>query len=1021
MRPFATLLIASAGATLLSPFTPAPCPAAWQPEGVDLSRPRITFRPDDLATIQSRLEREPYIGLLEAMQRRIDQANGVDLDDHDRGRESTKARAAKDLAFQYSVDRTIVDGQVVAFPTESDRLLAGDRACELLVHMYTRSRLAIPPPLGGWDRDITTSEELEQYATAFDLLLGAGYAFGADEAIITENIADLASELYENYIDPDTAGGFALLHQNNHRSKTGASLLVAGLVLAEYEVDPATDPRGVREPTAWIEYGLDLMDLILRYALVTGDGAYGEGPFYMRFTAENVLPALRAWDRLVDGATWEARGLQLPSLWRHPLFARNQRWVLDMTLPDGALAHIDDGNPGRSYFFGLTPPESPMAPHFAWRWANAPNHYESVGNIDVAAESIAIYDDTVVPAPPGGSPTAFYMEGGNAIFRSDWSDDAVVAIVLGEHDTASEFGRDRDGLAVAPESHEHPEPGAFMLHAYGEALALDPGYFSFTTKSLVDQPEHHNIVLVDGVGPVNYLRASVDWLADPAGRPPADGHATLSHAIDTEFIDAVRVTTRYGMAAGRDALIQRRFLFVADQYLVIADTATTKDGAPATFTWLLHGNGGGDSGGDFTATDTGGRWTRPAARLEAGFAFNQVPSFDTSEEIHESPGKVENTHTALRASATEETVRSIAFVYPSRNEGPPPAIVELDAESGIAALLLTDAAANRRSLAVHRKAYESSVIPDDLTIPASTSGLEELKTDGDFALIETVDGELRSAWTEASRWAATHITYGGITYARAVGGYGRYLGMRLEADRASFVTDAPTIAVRGLPFVPNAADGACSFEIEGDRITVELGASRHFTLRADGGNSRPGTGIVSYSFLSQPRELAFVDSASCDFDGDSLTHQWQLVSAPAGSAWSLEQTEDGETAYLYPDRPGPYRMQLVVTDEHGAVSNPVEALIVTGSRCADGVDSDLDGLIDTDDIDCDTGRGQLCLGDCNSDGEVAIAELIRAVRLALRLDLSDVCEAADRELDYRVTIAELTTAVRHALFGCPAR
>ena len=37
-----------------------------------------------------------------------------------------------------------------------------------------------------------------------------------------------------------------------------------------------------------------------------------------------------------------ARGVEIPSLWRHPVFARNQRWLLEMTLTDGSLAALDD-------------------------------------------------------------------------------------------------------------------------------------------------------------------------------------------------------------------------------------------------------------------------------------------------------------------------------------------------------------------------------------------------------------------------------------------------------------------------------------------------------------------------------------------------------------------------------------------------------------------------------------------------------------------------------------------------------
>ena len=42
-----------------------------------------------------------------------------------------------------------------------------------------------------------------------------------------------------------------------------------------------------------------------------------------------------------------------------------------------------------------------------------------------------------------------------------------------------------------------------------------------------------------------------------------------------------------------------------------------------------------------------------------------------------------------------------------------------------------------------------------------------------------------------------------------------------------------------------------------------------------------------------------------------------------------------------------------MTDAHGRASNVSEVLVVAGDRCADGMDDDLDGLLDTDDPGCD--------------------------------------------------------------------
>src|SRR5690606_36973039 len=132
---------------------------------------------------------------------------------------------------------------------------------------------------------------------AYDTMLGAGWDFGADFPTVERNIVDLASEMYENFLDPDTVGGATRLHQNNHRAKSGAAMVVAAIAVADYTPPPGSDPRGVRDPALWLEYRLDQVDLVMRHVLVTGDGAYAEGPFYLRYASQNLIPFARAWDR----------------------------------------------------------------------------------------------------------------------------------------------------------------------------------------------------------------------------------------------------------------------------------------------------------------------------------------------------------------------------------------------------------------------------------------------------------------------------------------------------------------------------------------------------------------------------------------------------------------------------------------------------------------------------------------------------------------------------------------------------
>jgi len=996
-------LVSAFAAALAGAMNPAG--AAWTPPaGVDLARPRILLRSSEIPLAQERVLREPYRTLLAAVVARAADADAVALDDDGIAAHRRKSRAAKSLAFLYAIDRTIVAGELTSLSEIGQRQAVGDRVRELLLHVFARSRLAVEPPIGGWDRDISSSEELMQYAVAYDTLLGAGYDFGDDEAAIVEKLVAFAAELYENFVRPETASNWARLHQNNHRSKTGASLAAAAIALAEYSPLPGEDPRGIREPRAWLDYGLDQVDFIIRWVLVTGDGAYAEGPFYWRFNSENILPLARAWNRLLGGRPHvTAAGLEIRDFWTDPLFARTARWMLDMTLPDGSLAPVDDGNPGRSYYFGLLPPLAAMRAAFAWRWQNAPAPFEVEGNIDLAADAIVAYDDSIVPRPPDGSPTAFYVEGGNAILRSDWSEDAVLVMVQGEHDTASQFGRDRDGRGVGPQSHEHAEPGSFLLHAYGERLLLDPGYLNFGGREAVNQPEHHNLILVDGKGPVDYLDPTFRWNRR-TGRPPIDGNATLSDTVDTGFADAVRVTSRYGQPAARAARIQRRFVLLAHRTLVIADDVVGPSNPAREYTWVLHGNGGGDSGGEFEQSDHGGLWTQGAARVSSDIVFDTgSPRFAVETGVHENPGNKRRTHSVLHASTTGEAVRSLQLIHPSRTAAAVPSVVPVEAEGAIG-LQLVDMAADLRVVALRRVDGGSGIV------------FGEVATDGTMLLVESpIAGPPRVLWAEA----ATFLQIGETRVVES-DGVPDVLGVAFGDLIAEVLARGAveTVTLRDLPFVPTTVDGACGVTTQARDSVVAVVGARSFRVSGAAGDGQPAADPGPTRWVAPGQVLELDGSRSCDPEGTQLEYHWELISAPAGSAWNLEASRSPQPR-LHVDRTGPFRLRLSVVDAtiqtDGSVGSS-ELLVVAGELCADGIDNDLDGLFDSEDPDCDAGLR--CPGDCTGEGEVTIDELIRGVEIALGQRTVAACESMDRDRNLRITVDELIGAIDAALHGC---
>jgi hypothetical protein len=61
-----------------------------------------------------------------------------------------------------------------------------------------------------------------------------------------------------------------------------------------------------------------------------------------------------------------------------------------------------------------------------------------------------------------------------------------------------------------------------------------------------------------------------------------------------------------------------------------------------------------------------------------------------------------------------------------------------------------------------------------------------------------------------------------------------------------------------------------------------------------------------------------------------------------------------------------------------------------------------------------------CAGDCDGDGLVTVAEVVRAVGVALGSAPLSTCEAADADVSGAVTVEEIVAALGAALDGCAA-
>ena len=119
-----------------------------------------------------------------------------------------------------------------------------------------------------------------------------------------------------------------------------------------------------------------------------------------------------------------------------------------------------------------------------------------------------------------------------------------------------------------------------------------------------------------------------------------------------------------------------------------------------------------------------------------------------------------------------------------------------------------------------------------------------------------------------------------------------------------------------------------------------------------------------------------------------------------------------------PEDGGFLRARFVWTSDRdgelGSGDVVVVPMLSRGSHRVTVSAEDSNGNIGSATVDIQVG----CVGDCNSDGETAINELITGVGIVLGNFSLDVCPAFDVNGDDQVAVNELVGAVRVALDGC---
>ncbi|HDQ46429.1 MAG TPA: hypothetical protein ENN17_13175 [bacterium] len=447
----------------------------------------------------------------------------------------------------------------------------------------------------GWGDFMEAAEAVRHYAVAYDLVHSV-LSPGDREQIVRRLAGQTEKLLLYRFVVP----------KNNHAVAIGAGIGTAALALDH--------PRA----QVWLDAALG--EIRAGLAQIEPDGSYREGGYYARYIASRLYPfALYLYS---------AAGVNLLS---HPRIRLFDRWLADIEKPDGSVPDFDDAFPEALLYqpiaAGLAPESGEVRRLFLRHPGRSPKDDPNW------IEAFCAYTERPLLSVPDDRSAVFYPHGGMAVFRDD---PEIFGFFLGEPGRPHLSG------------HDHVEPGAFTLHAFGKNLLLDAGYGPLgvedPNRAWYASAQAHNMVLVDGLGPdQNPVRG------DPLGGTMRDYFAAPS-------IAAASVHARY-----RGAVIHRRVWFAGRRIFVVSDRM--ESGSPRHFAVPWHGAGAFEDLGQNRV-----RWTRDEVGLGAHFIRpDEAPLFiEARTGLHTRPDPAREHTLAHVALPPSESQRLLTLFAPQR-------------------------------------------------------------------------------------------------------------------------------------------------------------------------------------------------------------------------------------------------------------------------------------------------------------------------------------------------------------------
>jgi len=543
---------------LFTQLVPGYGQGSWNPAGADFSFPRTLLDSAAVPAVRQTLSNPEINGLYRSLYLN---ANGaVSSDDSTDNARLIRALMAKEAAFSVLMDRKYESGVILPMTTaERDTMI--HKCLWLLENIKTK--VGYQPGWVFYQEWQFRSKELIGYLVAWDLLRGAGIAPSTLQRS-RDSLLRFTANLYHRATDTYVVGVFPIKFFNfqfdNHSIMTASALGLAAIVLND---NTSSDPDF--QPQNWINAGLWNLDNTLwmqggTYPRVSEPdtlAGYAEGPWYFTYAFQNAFPFIRALGNfLPEGLspfTFNQTTRQIPNPWYDRRYDYLYDWMNRIRMPDGSFPAIHDS------YLAMGTSITALSGKAGF---NVPNPRFSPDDPYIRAQYIAT---AVAPGIVTDSLFQPLSEAGSLVFRSSWDTAAICMHLIAKH-----------GIALSgAKSHHQGDASSFTLFAYGQMLAPDPGYPGAALSSLTNGAANHNLVLVNGSGPL-----------PPNGEFVNTGTNTafIEHYFSIPFLDYGEVRTSYG-----GATITRKILFINHQYFTIADFLTST--TPNEYTFQLHGNG----------------------------------------------------------------------------------------------------------------------------------------------------------------------------------------------------------------------------------------------------------------------------------------------------------------------------------------------------------------------------------------------------------------------------------------------